>query len=71
VVVGGALKLRAGAAVKVTPYIAKAPETPAVIKPAEDKAAKPAAAPAEKTKDAESAAAKTPVKAVEPAAAAK
>jgi len=55
----------------VTPYIAKAPETPAVIKPAEDKAAKPAAAPAEKTKDAESAAAKTPVKAVEPAAAAK
>ena len=71
VVVGGALKLRAGAAVKTTPYVAKAPETPAVIKPAEDKAAKAATAPAETTKDAEPAAVKSPAKAAEPAAAAK
>jgi len=42
VVVGGALKLRAGAQVKAVPYVAKAPTTPQVAKPAEDKADKSA-----------------------------
>jgi membrane fusion protein (multidrug efflux system) len=70
VVVGGALKLRAGAAVKATPYVAKAPETPAVIKPAEDKAdkgAKPAGDKAAKPM----APSLEPAKAAEPAAAKK
>ncbi len=38
VVVGGALKLRAGATVKATPYVAKAPTETPVAKPAETKA---------------------------------
>ena len=69
VVVGGALKLRAGALVKATPYVAKAPQTPAVIKAPEDKAdkgakaagdkaAKPAEPPPEPAKPAEPASAK-------------
>ena len=49
VVVGGALKLRAGAAVKATPYVAKAPETPVVIKPVEEKADKGAKSAGDKT----------------------
>jgi membrane fusion protein (multidrug efflux system) len=57
VVVGGALKLRAGAPVKATPYVAKAPETPVIIKPAEDKTAKPVLPPPDKAKAAEPAAA--------------
>ena len=55
VVVGGALKLRAGAPVKAVPYVAKAPDATPVAKPAEEKSAKPA----------------EPAKAAEPAAAAK
>ena len=48
VVVGGALRVRAGAPVKATPYAAKAPDAPQVAKPAtekSDKAGAPAAAP--------------------------
>jgi membrane fusion protein (multidrug efflux system) len=71
VVVGGALKLRAGSPVKATPYVAKAPETPAVIKPKEEKAVQPAAPSTETGKAAEPAAAKPAAKAADPAAAAK
>jgi membrane fusion protein (multidrug efflux system) len=39
VVVGGALKLHAGAPVKATPYVAQAPEAAQVAKPAAEKAA--------------------------------
>jgi membrane fusion protein (multidrug efflux system) len=42
VVVGGALKVRAGAPVKAVPYVAKAPDATPVAKPAEEKSAKPA-----------------------------
>ena len=41
VVVGGALRLRAGAPVKATPYEAKAPAEPQVAKPPDEKPAKP------------------------------
>jgi membrane fusion protein (multidrug efflux system) len=61
VVVGGALKLRAGAQVKTTPYVAKVPDAPQVAKPAGEKAAKGSPPPAEKA----------PAKAAEPAAAVK
>jgi membrane fusion protein (multidrug efflux system) len=40
VVVGGALKLRAGSPVKATPYVAQAPTAPQVAKSAEEKSAK-------------------------------
>ena len=66
VVVGGALRLRAGAQVKATPYVAQAPATPQVAKPAEEKGAKgapPADAKATKAVDAPAA----PAKAAEPA----
>ena len=45
VVVGGALRLSAGAAVKATPFVTKAPAEVQVAKPATEKPAK-AAAPA-------------------------
>ena len=66
VVVGGALKLRAGAPVKMTPYVAKVPDTPQVAKPAEDKAVKGLPPPAEKMP-----AEKMPAKAAEPTEAVK
>jgi membrane fusion protein (multidrug efflux system) len=47
VVVGGALRLRAGAPVKATPYVASAPTTPQVAKPAEEKSAPGAKPPAD------------------------
>jgi len=60
VVVGNALRLNAGAAVKASPYVASAPTGTPVARPADDKAAK-AAEPA----------ADNPAKTAEPAAAAK
>ena len=57
VVVGGALKVRAGAAVTAAPYVAKAPDSTAVAKPADEKSVQPAA--------------EKPVKRAAPAAAAK
>jgi membrane fusion protein (multidrug efflux system) len=69
VVVGGALRLRAGAPVKAVPYEAKAPAGPQVAKPADEKSAKGGDTAADKS--AQPASTEKPGKAAEPAAAAK
>ena len=72
VVVGGALKLRAGAQVKAAPYVAKAPDATPVVKPADEKSAKAAAPADEKSaKAAAVPATEKPAQAAKPAAAAK
>jgi membrane fusion protein (multidrug efflux system) len=69
VVVGGALRLRAGAPVKAAPYEAKAPAGPQVAKPADEKSAKGGAPAAEKST--QPAPTEKPGPAAEPAAPAK